>query len=327
MSGRVTNSCMKMFLIVVNLLFLLTGIAILGVGIYLCTSADLGKYSELLAGVSLMRSLRYLLIGCGCFTILIAMCGCVGVCKENRCLLGVYVILLFLVLFINLAAAIMAVVYKGDFKGMVGEQFQDRLKRHYGNLTIKESKMFTEAIDKLQRNDKCCGWAGLDKQQNFFLSTPWYQQQSSNPAQFPDSCCGSGVLDSPAKKEKCVRPKNEQEAREGGFIHEHAGWRVGVRQQVAGEQPLGENGGLAVGFGAAPGRALSGGLGRDSGWPGGVGAIDIAYTEFREGAPQYCSSLPVHGLLQSLGSPEPCDPKKLPQKHWSLFCTPKYRNF
>ncbi|PAA49029.1 hypothetical protein BOX15_Mlig033985g4 [Macrostomum lignano] len=221
MSGRVTNSCMKMFLIVVNLLFLLTGIAILGVGIYLCTSADLGKYSELLAGVSLMRSLRYLLIGCGCFTILIAMCGCVGVCKENRCLLGVYVILLFLVLFINLAAAIMAVVYKGDFKGMVGEQFQDRLKRHYGNLTIKESKMFTEAIDKLQRNDKCCGWAGLDKQQNFFLSTPWYQQQSSNPAQFPDSCCGSGVLDSPAKKEKCVRPKNEQEAREGGFIHEH----------------------------------------------------------------------------------------------------------
>uniref|UniRef100_A0A1I8F482 Tetraspanin n=1 Tax=Macrostomum lignano TaxID=282301 RepID=A0A1I8F482_9PLAT len=163
--------------------------------------ADLGKYSELLAGVSLMRSLRYLLIGCGCFTILIAMCGCcVGVCKENRCLLGVYVILLFLVLFINLAAAIMAV---------------DRLKRHYGNLTIKESKMFTEAIDKLQRNDKCCGWAGLDKQQNFFLSTPWYQQQSSNPAQFPDSCCAL------RQRKMRARPKNEQEGREGGFIHEH----------------------------------------------------------------------------------------------------------
>uniref|UniRef100_A0A1I8JPC0 Conserved plasma membrane protein n=1 Tax=Macrostomum lignano TaxID=282301 RepID=A0A1I8JPC0_9PLAT len=162
-----------MFLIVVNLLFLLTGIAILGVGIYLCTSADLGKYSELAGWLALMRSLRYLLIGCGCFTILIAMCGCVASArrtlparsapKPRLCPLQ-YVILLFLVLFINLAAAIMAVVYKGDFKGM----------------------------DKLLR------LAGLDKQQNFFLSTPWYQQQSSNPAQFPDSCCGSGVLDSPA---------------------------------------------------------------------------------------------------------------------------------
>uniref|UniRef100_A0A1I8FJD5 Uncharacterized protein n=1 Tax=Macrostomum lignano TaxID=282301 RepID=A0A1I8FJD5_9PLAT len=63
---------------------------------------------------------------------------CVGVCKENRCLLGVYVILLFLVLFINLAAAIMAVGVQGT---------------------------------------SAARWAGLDKQQNF-SQHPWYQQQA-----------------------------------------------------------------------------------------------------------------------------------------------------
>uniref|UniRef100_A0A1I8FPC2 Ion_trans domain-containing protein n=1 Tax=Macrostomum lignano TaxID=282301 RepID=A0A1I8FPC2_9PLAT len=203
-------------------------------------SADLGKYSELLAGVSLMRSLRYLLIGCGCFTILIAMCGCVGVCKEKRCLLrsgeplllrvtfcwiiqsaSGYVILLFLVLLINLAAAIMAVVYKGDFKGMVGEQFQDRLKRHYGNLTIKESKMFTEAIDKLQRNPQ--PWVIVSRQSSkprpkFHSCTP--AARPASPAFTVLSCCGSvRVLDQIRlrKKNGVRRPKTSRSPR--GRLH------------------------------------------------------------------------------------------------------------
>uniref|UniRef100_A0A1I8I8M4 DNA-directed DNA polymerase n=1 Tax=Macrostomum lignano TaxID=282301 RepID=A0A1I8I8M4_9PLAT len=75
-----------------------------------------------------------------------------------------------------------------------------------------------------------------------------------------------------------------------------AGWRVGERQQVAGEQPLEENGGLAVGCGAAPGQAVH------DGWAA-AGQDEVllvstarvrANTEFRHGAPQICDEFPLH---------------------------------
>uniref|UniRef100_A0A1I8FC85 Uncharacterized protein n=1 Tax=Macrostomum lignano TaxID=282301 RepID=A0A1I8FC85_9PLAT len=102
------------------------------------------------------------------------MCGALASCKENRCLLGV---------------------------GMVGEQFQDRLKRQ----VLRLGRPWTSS-------------------RTFSSATRGISSRASNPAQFPDSCCGSGVLDSPATKERKMRARPKKRARrrrEGGFIHEH----------------------------------------------------------------------------------------------------------
>lgn len=222
MADRGANACLKLFLIVVNFIFLLVGLGILGIGIFLSTNATLGKYQDILDGLEMLRSVRFILIGLGCVITLVGFCGFIGACKENRCLIAVYLVFLILILIANIAAIALSVVFEKQAKSYLTEQIKDRLKRYYGNSSEPGFQTFTKGIDTIQKDEQCCGWTGV-RSENFYISTPWYQQQQPDKkSRFPDSCCVESIMGDPEKKSKCVNaatPDEEEKAREDGFIH------------------------------------------------------------------------------------------------------------
>ena len=85
------NTCMRGFLIFVNSLFMLFGIAIVVGGVYLLTS----KWADI--DPDLMKKVGAGLIGVGLLALFMACAGCVGAMKKIKCLLITYMMFVFLV--------------------------------------------------------------------------------------------------------------------------------------------------------------------------------------------------------------------------------------
>ena len=86
------NTCMRGFLIFVNSLFMLFGIAIVVAGVYLLTS----KWADI--DPDLMKKVGAGLIGVGLLALFMACAGCVGAMKKIKCLLITYMMFVFLVM-------------------------------------------------------------------------------------------------------------------------------------------------------------------------------------------------------------------------------------
>lgn len=75
-------------LIVVNILFFLAGLGLLGVGIWMRVDSTLERFNG--AGTSLedfrtaLYTSAYILIAFGSFTVVVAFCGCCGAIKESK---------------------------------------------------------------------------------------------------------------------------------------------------------------------------------------------------------------------------------------------------
>jgi len=86
------NSCMRGFLIFVNVLFMLFGLGIVFAGSYLLAS----KWADI--DPDLMKKVGGGLIGVGLVTLFLACAGCVGAWKKIKCLLVSYIVFVFIVM-------------------------------------------------------------------------------------------------------------------------------------------------------------------------------------------------------------------------------------
>ncbi|PAA58682.1 hypothetical protein BOX15_Mlig025124g1, partial [Macrostomum lignano] len=221
---------LKIFLIIVNALFLLVGALVLGVGIYLCTSAELGRFSDVIAAMETLKSIRVILIGCGCVILLVGLFGCSGSCKESSCLLTVYAFLLAILLIANITVAILSFTFSKEVKSFAKDRMAVSMRSLYGNGTDPSGRLFTDAVDNIQREEQCCGWSGLGSP-SLFNSTPWFRVINANSSSssssgdkirtFPDSCC---ALTKGPKYESCAYSTDEKKSREEGIIHEMDCW-------------------------------------------------------------------------------------------------------
>eukprot|EP00914_Ancora_sagittata_P000093 GHVO01000494.1.p1 GENE.GHVO01000494.1~~GHVO01000494.1.p1 ORF type:complete len:253 (+),score=18.92 GHVO01000494.1:144-902(+) len=114
----------------------------------------------------------------GVFFLLLGIVGCVGACKEQKCLLCIFFSFM-LIIFIGLVVGgVMAYVYRKDIDQAVGTGISKCMKK-YGNDTICSGE-----IDFMQSQLECCGADNYTD----WAKTDWVKGQNAS-VHFPPSCC------------------------------------------------------------------------------------------------------------------------------------------
>ncbi|XP_055852225.1 CD63 antigen [Episyrphus balteatus] len=162
-------NCIKYTLFGFNLVFVLTGIILIAVGIGV--SAVYSEYEIFL--VSNFFSIPTFLIVIGILIFIISFVGCWGALKENYCFILIFSALLGIIFILEISAGISGYVLRGD-----AEKFVDkRLKETILNYNKDGYDGTTFLWDSIQRQYRCCG---VDKY------TDW---QPVNNNSLPLSCC------------------------------------------------------------------------------------------------------------------------------------------
>ncbi|XP_057654103.1 CD63 antigen-like [Diorhabda carinulata] len=161
----------RYMLIIFNLIFVITGVVIISVGI--SSKAYFHEFDKLMDNKYFYISDLLIVIGVVIF--LIAFFGCCGAIKENACMTTTYSTLLVIIFVLELTVGIVAVVLKGDVEQFLDNRLHETMKQ-YGNKTFNET---TAIWDAVQNQFKCCG---VD---NY---TDWYNILHNN-IDLPLSCC------------------------------------------------------------------------------------------------------------------------------------------
>lgn len=145
-------------LLITNILFILIGLGLIGVGIYMKVSSDFTSILDQFEidgfnGESL-SFLAFVLIGGGAFTLLLALFGCAGTLWNNRCLLYFYAFILFILMIIELVGFILAFVYRGRLEDTYKKGLDTVLKK---GLINRNDTRIVDIFKTLQTNLKCCG--------------------------------------------------------------------------------------------------------------------------------------------------------------------------
>jgi len=127
--------CYRILLMILNFLFLLSGVLLIALGSYALT-----QYVE---GIS-ETNLTIGLIVLGCLITVVSLFGCCGASTENRGLLKAYFTFVFLFMIAQIVIGILAYVYRSDISQYASD--------NWTNLSSTGKQDIEKAF-------KCCGWA------------------------------------------------------------------------------------------------------------------------------------------------------------------------
>ncbi|XP_068732808.1 CD63 antigen-like [Montipora capricornis] len=165
--------CVRFMLFAFNALFWLTGLGLLGVGIW--ARVQFSDYMKLSSYD--YSTACYVLIGTGAFVTLIGFLGCCGALKEQVCMLKSFAVILGILFLVGLGGSITGYVFRHKIK----KGFSDGLD---AALDHYKEKSFTHAWDGLQKELKCCG----SRNYTDWFDKDWSTGVSSNNS-VPQSCC------------------------------------------------------------------------------------------------------------------------------------------
>ncbi|GFQ90475.1 CD9 antigen [Trichonephila clavata] len=147
--------CAKGVLISFNLIFWLSGCALIAFGIFILIEEEKSTLFRLFQVDENYAHLQYLafaFIGIGGLVFIVGFFGCCGAMQENKCMLVAYFIFLFIILGCELAVGVLAVVFQEKGTSELEEKFKETLKTKYGL-----DQPITQAIDLAQTKFECCG--------------------------------------------------------------------------------------------------------------------------------------------------------------------------
>lgn len=183
------KSCMKYILFVINFLFFLLGAAAFGLGIWALVDKNkmnvltrVGADNSNFDVIGLLESAAIVLLVGGAAILLIGFLGCCGAMKQSQCLLCLYAIFLGIILIIELAAIIIAAVYRGK----VEDELKDFLKKNINDTyqgKIDTNEEFSLGLDYAQVYFQCCG---IDSYKDFEGATQWKHNATEK---IPLTCC------------------------------------------------------------------------------------------------------------------------------------------
>jgi hypothetical protein len=149
--------CAKLIILLIDFVFGLIGIVLLGFGIFLVVDAKaLHNEYFIPAGTSadmILIAAGVILI-VGLIIIFITIVGCCAAAKENTGCLTFYSIILILVLILQIIAVILAGVFYNTIIHELDNQMLTIVNTKYGDLNNTEPTVF---IDTLQKDLHCCG--------------------------------------------------------------------------------------------------------------------------------------------------------------------------
>lgn len=163
------DGCIKYLLFFFNLIFSLSGLAIIIVGgILLSQVSDFGNIlSDISSGLT---APQITLIVVGVIIFVVATLGCCGAIRESRCMLISFAVLLLTIFVIELAIGIYAVTNFDNLKTDIEKGLGKNFDKYSSDSDVRE------AYDALQKTVECCGIQGMGDYQNRGLL-------------IPDSCC------------------------------------------------------------------------------------------------------------------------------------------
>lgn len=214
--------CAKFMLIFFNIIFWLSGCAILGIGIWMTVDSSVLDQIEVLnvdTDDPMLEYAAYILIAMGCFVFIVGFLGCCGAIKESKCMLGMYIFFLLLIMAGELAAGILALVYKDKILDTATDALVTKLQNDtiYSKETDGkyEFTAFGLTISAAQVDLKCCGINGTDNYASSAFEKRWSQP-------FPATCCvmkedtkfseDLDIADSVVDMQKCMQ-------KEDGFVN------------------------------------------------------------------------------------------------------------
>ncbi|KDR06365.1 CD63 antigen-like [Zootermopsis nevadensis] len=171
--------CIKYLLFFFNLLFVITGILIIGVGTTI--QAIYNNFDIFLEGR--FYSPTTLLIVIGFIVFVVAFFGCCGAVRESTCMVMTFAVLLAIVFLLELSA------------GLAGYVLQDGLKEylvHKVNISMEQYSTdpeIAETIDFMQERLLCCGLESYNDWEGKLDNMTYGTTQINENTTVPNSCC------------------------------------------------------------------------------------------------------------------------------------------
>jgi hypothetical protein len=138
--------CAKIVLIVYNIIFLLSGLFLIGLGIWLVADGRVHNLVNLTfngSNSSLLRNAAIILITMGVLVVIISVLGFVAAVMENIVLLSIYIAFLIVIFCGEITGGVLAIVFKDriiyGLKNILNESLDGQLSRTSVNPYYRES--------------------------------------------------------------------------------------------------------------------------------------------------------------------------------------------
>lgn len=167
--------CVKYLMFIFNLLFFISGLALIIVGALVMIKIDHFKFLD--SQMSSALNAAIVLIVGGSIVLIIAFFGCFGAVRENYCMIVTFTALLCLVFVLEIAVAIAVFATRDQLQSVVTKSLKDSVPNYYYDDDI------TIFWDQVQKEISCCGAENYtDWEDNNYL-------RLNESDGVPGSCC------------------------------------------------------------------------------------------------------------------------------------------
>ncbi|KAK3106884.1 hypothetical protein FSP39_002060 [Pinctada imbricata] len=194
------GKCGMIFLIVLNVLFMLLGLALLILGILMQVNVDVisDEIMPLLQQLTfnglnlgdLANGLSITFIVFGAFVLTISAFGAFGACCQKRICLVVYAIVVAIFFIGKLVAVILWFVMNDKLQSFLKSELQSQLDNNYKNADLTSHEIST-AWNYLFMQLSCCGVEAVTSSTTGFENSYWKANNAASD-NIPIFCC-SGV--------------------------------------------------------------------------------------------------------------------------------------
>ncbi|CAG0916382.1 unnamed protein product [Notodromas monacha] len=164
--------CIKFLVFIFNLLFALSGLAILATGAIM--EAAYKEYLQFLPNEIFSAPLILIIVGVSIFAI--AFFGCCGAMKESNCLILTFAVLLGVIFILEISVGIAAYVMKSEIE----KDISVRMTKSVEQVKFDTDSILKRSWDVIQTEFKCCGSSNY---------TDW-EKNPTFQSTYPKSCCG-----------------------------------------------------------------------------------------------------------------------------------------
>ncbi|XP_020639033.3 tetraspanin-1 [Pogona vitticeps] len=172
---------LKVMMVLFNLTIVIGGGVLLGIGIWV--SVDSGSFLNIFGplSTSVMQfvNVGYLLIAIGAVLFVLGFLGCCGAQKESKCLLIMFFSIVLIIFIIEVAAAVVALVYTSLAEIILQGTVVQLLKTQYNKTSD-----VTTVWDTTMKDLKCCGLSNYTDFNDSYYTT-------HHSGMYPPFCCNS----------------------------------------------------------------------------------------------------------------------------------------
>jgi len=197
--------CAKIILIIYNIIFMLSGLVLIALGIWLVADGRVNNLVNLTyngSNSSLLRNAAIILITMGALVFVVSIIGFIAAILENVVLLTIYIVFLVIIFCGEICGGVIAIAFKDkivyNLKNILGDQLDDQLSQggssHFYNQGPNNT-CFTSDVgylwDWAQITFECCGINSDADYKNRMNVTYTFKTMCPNLNQMylPVSCC------------------------------------------------------------------------------------------------------------------------------------------